>query len=77
MLSYFPAIAVRHILINTWIYIYHPLQETCVDLKSEIKIFFKVVFYFQKVLRKENKVMEIFDCTVEDIKKKSCIPKIS
>ena len=69
MLSYFPAIVVRQILINTWIYIYHPLQETCVDLKNEIKIFFKVVFYFQKVLRKENEVMEIFDSTMEDIKK--------
>ena len=69
MLSYFPAIAVRQILINTWIYFYHPLQETCVDLNNEIKIFFKVVFYFQKVLRKENEVMEIFDSTVEDIKK--------
>ena len=68
MLSYFPAVAVWQILINTWIYIYHPLQETCVDLNNEIKIFFKVVFYFQKVLRKENEVMEIFDCTVEDIK---------
>ena len=68
MFSYFPAIAVRQILINTWIYIHHSLQETCVDLKNEIKIFFKVVFNFQKVLRKENEVMEIFDCTVEDIK---------